>query len=233
VGDLFTRNLEGSGADQVDLGAAAGGVDLLIGVVADDDGTKQERMAKAGAFALAANTISEEAYVGALASALGGEPWPARFACTAVNASTGDFVVWDEAAGVPLASAVASSCSVPGIYPPVTINGARYVDGGTRSPLNADLAAGYDAVIVVSCMPMALPPGFADERFQRFFDAQLDEIEALRAGGAEVEVVVPDQAFLEVSGFGLSLMDFTKIDTAVEVGTALGKEVAGRIAAIG
>jgi NTE family protein len=233
VGALFSRNVAGSGVDQVDLAAAASGIDLLIGVVADvDDGTQQERMAKIGRFALDATTISEEAYVGSIASGLGDRPWPERFACTAVNAETGEFQVWDERSNVPLAPAVASSCAVPGVYPPVTIDGARYVDGGSKSPLNADLATGYDAVIVVSCMPMALPPGLADERFQRFFDAQQDEIEALRASGASVELVVPDQAFLEVSGYGLSLLDFSRIDAAVGVGTTLGKEIVERIGTI-
>jgi len=233
VSDLFTANTAGSGVDQVDLSAAAAGIDLLIGVVADvEQGTQQARMAKVGQFALEARTISEDAYVGSILAALGDEPWPAGYACTAVEANTGDFVVWDEAAGVALAAAVASSCAVPGIYPPVTINGSRYVDGGTRSPLNADQALGYDAVVVVSCMPMALPPGLADERFQRFFDAQLVELDGVRASGAEVEVVVPDQAFLEISGFGLSLMDFGRIDAAVEAGTALGKETAERIGSI-
>jgi hypothetical protein len=34
---------------------------------------------------------------------------------------------------------------------PTTINGERYIDGGVRSMLNADLAIGSDIVIAVPC----------------------------------------------------------------------------------
>ena len=69
--------------------------------------------------------------------------WPSRgYACTAVDAETGEFVVWNADSKVGLARAVASSCSVPGVYPPITINGRRYIDGGMRSGSNADLATG-------------------------------------------------------------------------------------------
>ncbi|MGO8728014.1 MAG: patatin-like phospholipase family protein [Streptosporangiaceae bacterium] len=37
-----------------------------------------------------------------------------------------------------LVDAVAASCAVPGVWPPVTIGGRRYVDGGVRSSDNAD-----------------------------------------------------------------------------------------------
>ena len=233
VPDLFAANTAGSGVDQVDVTAMAALMDLLIGVLADTDkGTRQERLAQVGQAALQADTISEDAYVGALAGALGDQPWPDGFRCTAVDTATGAFKVWDQDAGVPLERAVASSCSVPGIYPPVTIDGARYTDGGSRSPLNADLAAGHDIVVVVSVMPFSLPPGLVDERFQRFFDAQAAEIEGLRAGGAQVELIVPDDEFLALSGYGMTLMDFGLIGPAVASGTKLGKAEATRIAAI-
>jgi NTE family protein len=233
VADLFARNVAGSGVDEVDVTAMAATMDLLIGVVADTDrGTTQERLARVGQAALQARTVSEDAFVGAMAGALGDRPWPEGFVCTAVDTATGAFRAWDRAAGVPLARAVASSCSVPGLYPPVTIDGARYTDGGARSPLNADLARGHDAVLVVSVMPLALPPGLEDERFQRFFDAQAAEIEDLRAAGAQVELIVPDAEFLALSGYGMTLMDFSLVPSAVEAGRRLGKAEAPRIAAI-
>ena len=78
------------------------------------------------------------------------EGWPERgYACTAVDAETGEFVLWNAESKVGLARAVASSCSVPGVYPPITINGRRYIDGGMRSGSNADLATGHELVVVV------------------------------------------------------------------------------------
>lgn len=233
VADIFTRSVDGTGVDKVPTAGLAAVMDLLIGAVADtNDGTPPERLARVGSVALEAETIDEDAFVDALASELGGRPWPSGFSCTAVDTATGELVVWDAEAGVPLERAVASSCSVPGIYPPITINGSRYMDGGVRSPLNADLAAGHEAVVVVSVMPLELPPGFEDARFQRFFDAQRGEIEGLRAGGARVEVIAPDDEFLGVSGYGMSLMDFDLVTAAVEAGFRLGSAEAGRIATV-
>jgi NTE family protein len=64
--------------------------------------------------------------------------------------ASGAFATWDRDAGVGLDRAVASSCAVPGVYPPATINGRRYIDGAVRAATNADLARGYNAVLFVS-----------------------------------------------------------------------------------
>ena len=53
---------------------------------------------------------------------------------------------------------MAASCAVPGVYPPVTIDGRRYVDGGMRSAANADLAQGYDRVVVLAPIPRGVGP---------------------------------------------------------------------------
>src|ERR671929_61051 len=51
-----------------------------------------------------------------------------------------------------LADAVAASCAIPGFYPPVTIGGRRYVDGGLYSTSNLDLLRdeGLDLVICLN-----------------------------------------------------------------------------------
>ena len=77
------------------------------------------------------------------AMGIGGD-WPKRFACTAVDATSGEFKVWREEDGVDLARAIASSCSVPGIYPAIAINDRMWMDGGMRSGTNVDVAAGHE-----------------------------------------------------------------------------------------
>ncbi|WP_329609301.1 patatin-like phospholipase family protein [Arthrobacter sp. ATA002] len=82
--------------------------------------------------------------------------WPSKpLKVTAVNADDGAFAVFDAASGADLALAVAASCTVPGAWPPVGINGTPYMDGGMRSAVNADVAAGCDRVLVLSCGPEA------------------------------------------------------------------------------
>ncbi|WP_420709235.1 patatin-like phospholipase family protein [Streptomyces sp. NRRL B-3648] len=53
------------------------------------------------------------------------------------------------ASGVPLPSAVAASTAFPGIYPPITIKGRRYMDGSLQSATNAGLAAGARTLVVI------------------------------------------------------------------------------------
>ena len=146
--------------------------------------------------------------------------------------ATGALRVWDAAAGVPLQRAVASSCAVPMVFPPVTIDGTRYMDGGLRTPLNADLAAGHAAVIVVSCLALALPEGASDPVFDAMA-AQIDaELAVLRDGGATVELIGPGPEFLEVSGWGAELMNPARVAGAYEAGVRQAAAEADRLRAI-
>ncbi|MFN8052622.1 MAG: patatin-like phospholipase family protein [Acidimicrobiales bacterium] len=230
---IFTSGTADTGADQVSVTALAQFMELTLATgLIEDEAELAAHVSEIGQFALAADTIPEEAFVGAIGSVLAGRPWPSHFACTAVEAATGRFQVWDASSNVPIERAIASSCSVPGVYPPVTIDGARYVDGGARSAFNADVAAGHDVAVVVSVTLLELPPGIDDPRIGAYLAMQRAEIDALRAGGTHVELIVPDLEFLTVSGFGMNLMDFSVVAAAAEAGTKLGKIEADRISAI-
>ena len=230
---MFSNSAGTTGADQVSESALAEFMDLTFawGGIGDDPVARLEHTNKIGAFARNASTIPEDAFVGTIGSVLAGRPWPAQFACTAVDTESGEFQVWDATTDVPLERAIASSCSVPGVYPPITINGRRYMDGGARSALNADLAHGYGTAIVVSCTAMSLPPGIDDPRIGAFLATQRAEVDRLRESGTTVEVIEPDLDFLVISNFGMSLMDFSIVGAAAEAGIRLGKNEAERIAA--
>jgi NTE family protein len=110
-----------------------------------------ETCAEIGAAALVAQTVPEDEWVAYFEDHLEGAAWPERpLRLTAVDCETGAFQTWDRDSGVGLGRAVASSCAVPGLFPAVTINGRRYTDGGVRSGTNADLASGYDSVLIVA-----------------------------------------------------------------------------------
>jgi NTE family protein len=116
-----------------------------------------------GALALAAEkagvTPPEQERIDVIGSRLLSSEWPERaLVVTAVDAETGEFRTFDRDSGVPLVSAVAASCAVPGVYPPITIDGRRYVDGGMRSAANADLAQGYDRLVVLAPIPRGFGP---------------------------------------------------------------------------
>jgi NTE family protein len=170
-----------------------------------------------GAWALQTSVVSEEAFVASFGRTLGLPEegrWPERrFACTAVDAVDGKFVSWDKDSGVPLVRAVASSCAVPGIASPISIKGRRYMDGGMRSATNADLAKGYDVVVVVSISSQAAP-----EVFRRPLER---ELAVLRDSGSRVEPIHPDAESL--AAFGPNLMDFGRRPAAAASGLRQGK----------
>jgi NTE family protein len=209
--------------------------DLMTALAAAARGaqTPQQARVELGRLALAADTWADGDFTGAAVFAqLAGRDWPASFRCTAIDTQTGELRVWDAAAGVPLDLAVASSCSVPMVFPPVAIDGARYMDGGMRTPLNADLAAGHAAVIVVSCLVLALPEGVSDPVFDATAALIEAELALLRDGGAAVEVVGPGAEFLEVSGWGTELMNPARVAAAYEAGIRQAAAEADRLRAI-
>ncbi len=202
--------------------------DLLVSL-AIAEGTEETRRSQLGRLALDTWIVPEHEFIARFAL-FNDREWPDRFACTAVDTGTGAFRVWDKAAGVELDRAVASSCAVPTITEPITIGGLRYMDGGMRSALNADLAVGHDIVLVVSCMTLVAPPGFDDPRFNALLASFQAQFEALRDSGATVQTIGPGEEFLGISGWGLHLMDFSRVEAAFQAGVRQGAVEAKRLA---
>ena len=176
-----------------------------------------------GAFSLAAQTIDEEAFISGFGKQLAGSgegDWPGHgYACTAVDCETGAFVVWNAAAKVPLSRAVASSCSVPGVFPAITINDRKYMDGGMRSATNADLAKGHARTLVIA---VRLGSGEFAERMMKPLER---EIGVVREAGGEVELIVPDDASAEA--FGGNLMNPRHRPASARAGLDQGRRIAG------
>jgi NTE family protein len=170
-----------------------------------------------GQFALTAQTPDEDQSMGRVAI-FAGHAWPASLYVTAVNAQTGASVVWRRDSGVALDRAIAASCALPGVWPPISIGGQRFMDGGIRSMLNADLVPRHSAVIVVSCFPLALPEGFGNED-QHFLNAGLvAEIDTLRRSGTNVDVITPNHDFLALTDHGTRMLDTSLIAEAFQIG---------------
>ena len=139
----------------IDPDALAAGDEAFLSAMrqASLDTDPRQALRAIGRAAQEASTPAEEAYLG-LFGTLDGTAWPAGFRCTATDTDAGDLVVWDQGSGVPLLHAVASSCAVPVLFPPVTIKGRSYMDGGILSHLNATAAPPTDVLVVLSCHPL-------------------------------------------------------------------------------
>jgi NTE family protein len=115
---------------------------------------------------------------------------------------------------------------VPGIYPCITINGRRYYDGGIRSASNADLASGYETVLIVSVG--GGPAASSDPRAELARQRLEDEIATLKTAGAKtVELLTPDEGAR--NAFGLNMMDARQNQGAAENGLRQGRELASKL----
>jgi NTE family protein len=173
-----------------------------------------------GALALAAEkaglTPSEQERIDVIGSRLVSTEWPERpLVITAVDAETGEFRTFDRDSGVPLVSAVAASCAVPGVYPPVTVDGHRYIDGGMRSAANADLAQGYDRLVVLAPIPRGFGP-------MASVDAQVTGMVS------RVAVVAPDSG--SRTAIGRNVLDPAARAPSAKAGRAQAASVAERVA---
>lgn len=177
--------------------------------------------ARVGAMALRAPTMPEERRRAVIASRLPATTWPERdLRIVAVDAVSGETSVFTRDSGVDVVDAVGASCAVPGVWPPVTINGRRYVDGGVRSTTNVDLAAGCDRVVLLAPIPRSLG------RHGRL-DRQLA---TLRRAGAEVVVVAPDAAARRA--IGRNVLDPAARAPSARAGRAQAAAEVARVAAV-
>lgn len=177
---------------------------------------------RVGALALAAEkaglTPTEQERLHVIGSRLVSTEWPARaLVITAVDAETGEFRTFDRDSGVPLLQAVAASCAVPGVYPPVTIDGRRCVDGGMRSAANADLAQDYDRVVVLAPIPRGVGP-------MASVDAQVSGLVA------RVAVVSPDKD--SRTAIGRNVLDPAARAPSAKAGRAQAASVAAQVAEV-
>jgi NTE family protein len=175
-----------------------------------------------GALALAAEkagaTPSEQERLDVIGGRLISAEWPDRkLVITAIDAETGEFRTFDRDSGVPLVRAVAASCAVPGVYPPCTIDGRRYVDGGMRSAANADLAHDYDRLVVLAPIPRGIGP-------MASVDAQVTGMVS------RVAVVSPDED--SRTAIGKNVLDPAARAPSAQAGRAQAAKVAGRIAEV-
>ncbi len=177
--------------------------------------------ARIGHWALAVRTMPEADRRMVIEARLPVGDWPAKtLKVTAVDARTGELVVFDSAGDAGLVDAVGASCAVPGVWPPVTIGDRRLVDGGVRSIANADLAAGYERVVIVA--PVAKGVGHMTSPHRQAV--------ALAAAGAHVVLVKPDRA--AIRAIGRDVLDLSRRAAAATAGRAQARSAAAAVRAV-
>jgi NTE family protein len=124
--------------------------ELFMAAVTTPNTSKAEKLQKIGAIALSTQTVTEAVRREVIAQRLPSHQWPDRvLRISAIDTATGELVAFDKDSGVGLVDAVAASCAVPGVWPPVTVGDRRYMDGGVGSSVNMALAEDCDAAVVL------------------------------------------------------------------------------------
>jgi NTE family protein len=181
-------------------------------------GSVTQRRRALGRLAVKTAPGGEEEVVARLAPLLPAA-WPAALRVVAIDADSGQRVVFDAAAGVPVARAVAASRAVPGLFGPVPIGSRRYIDGALGSATNADLAG--RGAVVIAPLPRAASGG----------------VEALWIAALQAELRVLGDALLidagpeDVAAMGPDPMSGATAPLAVAAGRARAAQIMLRRAA--
>jgi NTE family protein len=182
-------------------------------------GNRQKGRAWLGRAALAKKTVPESERRNAIRARVPDDKWPeTALRIPAVAAETGEVVVFDKDSGVSLIDAVAASCAVPMVWPPMTVNGTRYIDGGVRSIANVDLAADHGRVVVIAPITAALR------------HAEKPAVQAAALGlGVRTAVISPTDAAL--TAIGRNPLDPDRRAGSAQAGRAQAAQVADRVRA--
>jgi NTE family protein len=146
--------------------------------------------------------------------------WPEpRVLIPAIDAHTGQPLVFDRDSGIDLVDAVAASTSAMSPFP---IGERRYLNGGYRRSENADLAAGYAHVLIFS------PFGGRSRMPPKWGMDLATQVAELRAGGSTVDTVFPEAGAGEV--FDANALDPSTRPQAARGGYEQGRALAARLA---
>lgn len=147
---LYKNQIEGLGASE--LPSLVDMEQLMADLAAVLENTQDPVQARReiGEIALAGDRSRQEQRQQVINDRLPSHEWPStKLVITAINAETGEFVVFDNDSGVPITKAVAASCAVPRVWPTIEIDGAQYYDGGLRSATNEDLVKDSDRILIL------------------------------------------------------------------------------------
>jgi NTE family protein len=216
--ELFARQVAEE-SHEIDSGVDVDDIaELFVTAMMTPGATKEHKLQRIGAIALAAGTVAEPVRRAVIAHRLASHQWPARvLRMTAIDAVTGELVVLDGDSGVELVDAVAASCAVPGAWPPVTIGDRRFIDGGVDSTVNMSVAGDCDAVVVLVPAGENSPSPFGGGA----------AVEIAEFPGETLAVFADDAALV---AFGRNPLDPACRIPSARAGREQGRREAGRVA---
>ncbi len=218
LSELFDRQVS-QVSSEIDPGVEIDDIaELFLAAMSDPDATLTQRRQRIGAVALGTDTVAEPVRRAVIAQRLPSHVWPDRVLnITAIDAHTGELVVFDRDSGVDLVDAVAASCAVPGAWPPVTLADRRYIDGGVGSTINLHLIETGSAAVVLVPSGIDAPSAFGA--------GAATEIDGF--GGPAFTVFADDES---LAAFGPNPLDPRCRPPSAQAGRAQGRRIAAAVA---
>jgi NTE family protein len=215
---LFERQTSASSAELNPNVGIEEITELFVTAMSTPNTTNAEKLQKIGAVALSTQTVSEAVRRDVIAQRLPSHDWPDRvLRISAIDTATGELITFDADSGVALVDAVAASCAVPGVWPPVTIGGRRYMDGGVGSSVNMALADDCGVAVVLVPSGRSAPSPFGG--------GAAEEIESF--DGSTFEVFADDES---LTAFGANPLDPACRRPSAVAGRQQGRRLAASIA---
>lgn len=216
--ELFDRQTAASSTELTPNVGIEEITELFLGAMLTPNTTKAEKLQKIGAVALSTATVTEAVRREVIAHRLPSHDWPDRvLRISAIDTATGELVTFDRDSGVSLVDAVAASCAVPGVWPPVTIGDHRYMDGGVGSSVNMALAGDCDVAVVLVPSGRSTPSPFDS--------GAAEEVEAF--GAATFGVFADDES---LAAFGANPLNPACRKPSAVAGRDQGRRLAADIA---
>jgi len=156
--------------------------------------------------------------------------WPRTdLRISAVDAETGELAVFTRDARVDLVDAVAASCAVPGVWPPMTAAKRRYIDGGVASVVHVARAdddgfesqGAADRVLVVA--PLDPPAGGP-------FPSVTQEVQRRQESHPDTDAVAILADETSLAAFGTNVLDPSTMPASARAGRAQGRAWADEVA---
>ncbi|MDU9418704.1 patatin-like phospholipase family protein [Staphylococcus lloydii] len=175
-------------------------VEAKYSEIAQKSHSPEEWIENYSEFALQKNKFDESEHINRLKHRIKVTSWPQNLMITAIDAQASKRAVFTKDSNVDIYRPMASSGSLPGVWPATTIDGKKYYDGGCHSMENADLAKGAHKVLILATnLPIVTPYKINDA------------IAELQNSGANVKLITPSEDVLQK----LNELGGNTVDTAI------------------
>jgi NTE family protein len=179
-----------------------------------------EQIAAIGKLAATMPREAQRGWAERVAYGMGLDQWPERpLLVNVVDTLSGARRTLDRQCGLDVRAVVTASSAVPGMFPPVELEGGLYMDGQVHSSTNADVLLPFAPEQVWIAMPTNRVTG---QGIGPHAENMLElEVAALRAAGSAVSVRMPRPE--DSQRLGKNLMDGKRAGEAFAVGVEAGR----------